>query len=59
MSSFSCLSKCVVTSFCYAVTSEEVLEFTTIQWRDGGRVVSVLDSGAEGLSSNRTRDAVG
>ena len=27
--------------------------------RLGSRVVSVLDSGAEGLSSNRSRDAVG
>ena len=25
----------------------------------GSRVVSVLDSGAEGLGSNRSRDAVG
>jgi len=36
-----------------------VKDVVVISWWLGSRVVSVLDSGAEGLGSNRSRDAVG
>jgi len=45
-------------SYCRACTAPPVLHHQ-LHFLLGSRVVSVLDSGAEGVGSNRSRDAVG